>query len=190
MAKTIFVKTNNPFHHVMCLSDGRMFVPEGRVYVSTQDVRAADWNPVYWSRQLAPRDRAVLVVGLEATRGARKWPKGSRIPAKHIADRISDFRAVDARAGGATVVSSLGRWYDHTTKTMVREPSVSVTILREPHETWESFVESVKRLAMTLTYEFGQYTVYVDFIRDGHVIESRKAYWRKKRASPRVEERL
>lgn len=192
MRKTrpIIVRTDNPFYHPVFRGDGSVFIPTGPPRVVAYDRGAVRWNPVYWSRRLAPRDRAVIVVGLHATRGSRQWPKSSRIPGRLIADKVSDFRSKDARAGGASVVSQFGRWFDAAKGRIVRERSVSVTVLREPNETWASFKAGVRRLAEQLCHDMGQHAVYVDYIRGGRLAETRKAYWRARRATRRQEERL
>lgn len=181
--KPIIVKSNNPFYHPVVRGDGSVFVPTGapQVMVGEKHAGSAHWNPAYWSKKLVPMDRAVLAVGLHSTRGSKAWPKGTTVPLKLLADEVSDWRSTNARAGGATVVSQLGRYVPRTGPDkgrIVRERSVSVTVFREPHESWATFNRSVRDLAKFLVARYGQYEVFVDFVRSGRTVESRIAFWK------------
>lgn len=181
--KPIIVKSNNPFYQPVVRSDGSVFVPTGRARILTYGKRegAARFNPAYWSKKLLPSDRAVLAIGRESTRGARGWPKGTVVPLKTIADEVSGYRAATAHAGGATVVSQLGRYVPRTGPDkgrIVREHSVSVTVFREPGESWGAFMKSIRNLAKLLVSKYGQWEVYVDYVRGGRTVESRTAFWK------------
>lgn len=180
--RAIIVRSNNPFYHPVVRGDGSVFVPTGapRV-VGGKRSGSAQWNPAFWSKKLVPMDRAVLAVGLHSTRGSRKWPKGTTVPVKLLADEVSDWRSTHARAGGASVVSQLGRYVPRTGPdrgTIVRERSVSVTVFREPAESWGAFNRSIRELAKFLVARYGQWEVFVDFVRGGRTVESRIAFWK------------
>jgi hypothetical protein len=180
--RSIIVRSNNPFYQPTFIGNG-VFIPTGAPRVVTYHARqgAAQWNPAYWSKKLAPADRAVLFVGRDATRGSKKWPRGSTIPLARLADEVSDYRSEKAKAGGASVVSQLGRYVPRLGPLkgkMVRERSVSVAVIREPHETWGSFTRNVRDLAKMLVAKYGQYEIFVDFIRRGRTVETRIAFWK------------
>lgn len=181
--RSIIVRSNNPFYQPSYLSDRRVFVPTAppRVVGGSHPNGSAQWNPAYWSKKLAPADRAVIFVGRDSTRGSRTFPKGTQIPLGRLADEVSDFRAVKAKAGGASVVSQLGRYVPTSGPRkgeIVRERSVSVTVIREPHESWPRFQRNIRELAQLLVAKYGQYEVYVDFIRGGKTVETRIAFWK------------
>lgn len=185
MTKAIIVRSNNPFYQPTFLGDRRVFVPTAAPKVVAQGARrnagGPHWNPAYWSKKLAPADRAIVFVGRDSTRGSRSYPKGTEIPLGRLADEVSDFRAVHAKAGGASVISQLGRYVPTSGPQkgrIVREKSVSVTVIREPHETWASFVRSIRELAKLLVAKYGQWEVYVDFVRGGRTVETRIAFWK------------
>jgi hypothetical protein len=180
--RSIIVRSNNPFYQPTFIGD-RVFIPTGAARIITYHARqgASHWNPAYWSKKMAPADRAVLYVGRDATRGSKQWPKGSTIPLGRLADEVSDYRSERARAGGATVVSQLGRYVPRKGPLkgkIVREKSVSVAVIREPHETWGAFVRNVRDLAKMLVAKYGQYEIFVDFIRNGRTVETRVAFWK------------
>ena len=181
-SKPIVVRSANPFYQPTFLGNG-VFVPTGSPRVVTYQGRkgAARWNPAYWSKSLAPADRAVLFIGRDSTRGSKRWPKGTMIPVSRLADEVSDYRSAKALAGGATVVSQLGRYVPRSGPLkgrLVREKSVSVTVIREPHESWAKFTRNVRDLAKLLVAKYGQYEIFVDFVRNGRTVESRVAYWK------------
>lgn len=180
--RSIIVRSNNPFYQPTVIGN-RLFIPTGAPRVVTYQRRqgAAQWNPAYWSKKLSPADRAVLFIGRDATRGSKKWPKGSQIPLVSLADEVSDFRSVKAKAGGASVVSQLGRYVPRKGPlkgTMVRERSVSITVIREPHETWSAFTRNIRDLAKQMVAKYGQYEIFVDFVRGGRTVETRIAFWK------------
>jgi hypothetical protein len=180
--RPIIVKSNNPFYQPTVIGD-RLFVPTGAPRVVTYQRRqgAVQWNPAYWSKRLAPADRAVIYVGRDSTRGSKKWPKGTQIPLASLADEVSDFRAASAKAGGASVVSQLGRYVPREGPLrgrMVRERSVSVTVIREPHENWGAFTRNIRDLAKQMVAKYGQYEIFVDFVRNGRTVETRIAFWK------------
>ena len=181
--RSIIVRSNNPFYHPVVRGDGSVFVPTGppRVHVRGQRPGSAQWNPAYWSKKLVPMDRAVLAVGRHSTRGSEQWPRGTTVPLGRLADEVSDWRSTNARAGGASVVSQLGRYVPRTGPDrgrIVRERSVSVTVFREPHESWGGFNRSIRELAKFLVARYGQWEVFVDFVRNGRTVESRVAFWK------------
>src|ERR1700687_2496267 len=181
--RPIIVRSNNPFYHPIIRGDGSIFIPTGppRVTFRGQRTGGAQWNPAYWSRKLVPFDRAVLAVGRHSTRGSEHWPKGTTVPLKLLADEVSDWRSTNARAGGASVVSQLGRYVPRTGPDkgrIVRERSVSVTVFREPTESWAAFQQSIRDRAKFLVARYGQWEVFVDFIRNGRTVESRTAFWK------------
>lgn len=180
----IIVRSNNPFYQPTYLGDRRVFVPTSAPKVVHQGARrngSAQWNPAYWSKKLSPADRAIIFVGRDSTRGSRSFPKGTEIPLGRLADEVSDFRAVKAKAGGASVISQLGRYVPTSGPQkgqIVREKSVSVTVIREPHESWAAFTRNIKELSQLLVTKYGQWEVYVDFVRKGRTVETRIAFWK------------
>jgi hypothetical protein len=182
VSNSIIVRSSNPFYRPTVLGN-RVFVPTAPPKVVTYHSRegAPRWNPAFWSKRMAPADRAVLFIGRDSTRGSRTYPKGSEIPLGRLADEVSDFRAVKAKAGGASVISQLGRYVPTSGPKkgqIVREKSVSVTVIREPHESWAKFTRNIKELAQLLVTKYGQWEVYVDFVRRGRTVESRIAFWK------------
>ena len=180
---TIIVKSNNPFYQASYLANGRVFVPQGppRIVGHGRRTGSPGWNPAYWSKKFSPADRAIIFVGRDSTRGSRTFPKGTEIPVGRLADEVSDFRAVKAKAGGASVVSQLGRYVPTSGPQkgkIIRERSVSVTVIREQHETWAKFTRNIKDLAQLLVAKYGQWEVYVDFVRGGRTVETRIAFWK------------
>ena len=179
--RSIIVRSNNPFYHPVVRGDGAVFIPTGPPRVTGHRQGSAQWNPAHWSSKLIPMDRATLAVGLHSTRGSKAWPKGTTVPVKLIADETSVWRSTNAKAGGATVVSQLGRYVPRTGPDkgrIIRERSVSVTVFREPHESWAAFQKSIRDLAKFLVARYGQWEVFVDFIRNGRTVESRTAFWK------------
>jgi len=173
----INVTTKNPFYTPTILDRHRLFIPSGVPKVIT--VGTARRNPAAWGKREAS-DYAALFVGLDATRGSAAWPEGSKIPGRVLTDDVARFRKDTAKAGGVSVIAQSGRYRDPEGK-IRPERSVQVLIMREDGEAFASFAQNVKKLALFLVDKYGQYVVYVDFVRHGRVVRFRKAFWKGKK---------
>jgi hypothetical protein len=160
------VKFNNPFNPLACLTgptvlgNGRVFIPTGQPIYLGDAIEHK--NPRRVDEPLP--DYAQCFIGLYSSILHRG--KNNPITAEEIRDYINEARIlrIGIKKSGVSVIGQLGVWEGD------KEPSVQVLIFFKPTEhewSYAGFKDSIFALLESLIVKFGQYSILLNFYREG-----------------------
>jgi len=137
-------------------------------------------NPAEWAGWGKPSS-VKIIVGLLTGRATRSFPVlGTEMDAGFVRDLVKAERSASVGFKyGATFIAQQGHWHDET-GTFVDEPGVQVIVYYDPNtkETWEQFVDDVKRVAGLIVERLAQKAVIVEVVRDGVAIDVGQMVWK------------